>query len=217
MRGKARAGPDWSHIYLDVLSALPLGTAGDESIVATSLRSVAGDITMRASAALRRAAVAQWEIKLRVSSSAGAWRVVVSVPTGHESGEDCVDVYREVVSNEVDGRNHDINCCLVYRSVGDKRTLHAGSLHGMPVTQPYSPLALLQQKRLSARRHKTTYCYDFPAVFENALREIWAARAAAGEPGAVPPAGRLVDAEELVPAPNAELSFKRHTPLIAVE
>lgn len=58
-----------------------------------------------------------------------------------------------------------------------------------PVLAPYAPLEPLQQKRLSARRHKTTYCYDFPAVFENALREIWAARAAAGEPGAVPPPG----------------------------
>ena len=54
---------------------------------------------------------------------------------------------------------------------------------------PYPPLAPLQQKRLAARRHKTTYCYDFPSVFGNALREAWAARAAAGEPNAVPPPG----------------------------
>ena len=54
---------------------------------------------------------------------------------------------------------------------------------------PYSPLEPLQQKRLAARRHKTTYCFDFPAVFEDALRQLWAQRAAAGEPNAVPPAG----------------------------
>ena len=53
----------------------------------------------------------------------------------------------------------------------------------------YPPLAPLQQKRLAARRHRTTYCYDFPSVFGNALREAWAARAAAGEPNAVPPPG----------------------------
>lgn len=54
---------------------------------------------------------------------------------------------------------------------------------------PYAPLESLQQKRLAARRHRTTYCYDFPAVFEDALRTLWAARAAAGEPNAVPPSG----------------------------
>jgi len=57
------------------------------------------------------------------------------------------------------------------------------------VLDAYPPLAPLQQKRLAARRHKTTYCYDFPSVFGNALREAWAARAAAGEPNAVPPPG----------------------------
>lgn len=56
----------------------------------------------------------------------------------------------------------------------------------------------LQQKRLAARRHNTTYCYDFPSVFENALRSAWAARAAAGEPQSMPPPGRLVEAHELV-------------------
>ena len=50
---------------------------------------------------------------------------------------------------------------------------------------PYPGLDPLQQKRLAARRHATTYCYDFPSVFNTALRDIWAARAAAGEPGAL--------------------------------
>jgi hypothetical protein len=39
------------------------------------------------------------------------------------------------------------------------------------------------------------------------LRDIWAARAAAGEPCAVPPAGRLVDTTELLLAPGA--SFRQ--------
>ncbi len=73
---------------------------------------------------------------------------------------------------------------------------HAGHLHGTPVLDAYPPLALLQQKRLAARRHKTTYCYDFPSVFGNALREAWAARAAAGEPNAVPPPGAGVTLSE---------------------
>lgn len=36
----------------------------------------------RHGAQLRRAAVAQWEVRLRVPAKAAAWRVVVSLPTG---------------------------------------------------------------------------------------------------------------------------------------
>ena len=55
-----------------------------------------------------------------------------------------------------------------------------GQLAGVVVGSPYPPLEPLQQKRLAARRHNVTYVYDFPAVFEAACRDIWAARAAAG-------------------------------------
>ena len=34
------------------------------------------------------------------------------------------------------------------------------------------------------------YAYDFPTVFGNALREVWTARAIAGEPGSVPKGAR---------------------------
>jgi acetyl-CoA carboxylase/biotin carboxylase 1 len=47
------------------------------------------------------------------------------------------------------------------------------TLHGRRLLQPYPALEPLQIKRLAARRHNTTYCYDFPTVFENALRDIW--------------------------------------------
>jgi hypothetical protein len=59
-------------------------------------------------------------------------------------------------------------------------TADAAPLAGAPVLAPYPPLEPLQQKRLAARRHNVTYCYDFPAVFDNALRSLWTARAAAG-------------------------------------
>ena len=62
----------------------------------------------------------------------------------------------------------------------------AGPLDGQPILAAYPPLEGLQQKRLAARRHKTTYAYDFPSVFGNALRELWTARAVAGEPGTAP-------------------------------
>ena len=36
----------------------------------------------RYGAALRRAAVAQFEVRLRVADNSGAWRLIVSSPTG---------------------------------------------------------------------------------------------------------------------------------------
>jgi len=189
---------------------VPIGAPRDESRVAAALRTAAAAITAKCSTQLRRAAVAQWEVKLRVPDKTGAWRVVVSVPTGHEGGEECVDIYREEPSSS--GKPS-----MVYAGrdmAGDGRL---GALDGTAVTAPYPPLEVLQQKRLAARRHKTTYCYDFPAVFENALREIWGARATAGEPHAVPPSAKLVEVQELVPAPGETLDFRRKTPLVAVK
>ncbi len=87
--------PDWAHIYLSVLSALPLHSPHDETRVASALRAAAAAITARHSTQLRKAAVAQWEVRLRVPDKTGAWRVVVAAPTGHEAGEECVEVYRE--------------------------------------------------------------------------------------------------------------------------
>ena len=48
-------------------------------------RSAAASILQTHGAALRRAAVAQWEVRLRVGDRSGAWRIVVSIPTGASS------------------------------------------------------------------------------------------------------------------------------------
>ena len=74
---------------------------------------------------------------------------------------------------------------LAYASVHAKSE-QKGPMHGTPVMEVYAPLEMLQQKRLAARRHKTTYCYDFPSVFGTALRDIWTTRAMNGEPGSMP-------------------------------
>lgn len=87
-----------------------------------------------------------------------------------------MQIYREVLHPRGD---------IIYQSKHGKHA-SAGPLHGQPVLAPYPKLEGLQQKRLAARRHKTTYAYDFPTVFGNALRELWTARAIAGEPGIVP-------------------------------
>ena len=42
-------------------------------------------LACRYGAALRRAAVAEFEVRLRVPDDSGAWRLVVSLPTGEGS------------------------------------------------------------------------------------------------------------------------------------
>lgn len=62
----------------------------------------------------------------------------------------------------------------------------------MPILRPYKTLDILQKKRLMARRHDTTYCYDFPKVFNNAIHQLWSEY-----PHLVPPNSPLVHAEEI--------------------
>eukprot|EP00884_Botryococcus_braunii_P014175 jgi/Botrbrau1/22759/Bobra.0132s0090.2 len=186
---------DWAHIYLSVLPTLPLGSSADEAAVIAALKAGAASITSKHSTLLRKAAVAQWEIRFRVTDSTGAWRLVASSPTGHETGDDNIQIYREVV----DGAK------IVYasRPVG----VEPGPLDKLPVSTVIPPLEDLQCKRLAARRHKTTYVYDYPSVFTNALKGMWIRRSEAGEPGHLPK-DKLVEAEELVMPADATYSQK---------
>lgn len=47
-----------------------------------------------------------------------------------------------------------------------------GPLHGMPVDTPYAIKEWLQPKRYSAHLSGTTYIYDFPELFRQALQTV---------------------------------------------
>lgn len=103
---------------------------------------------------------------------------------GHEAGEEDVQIYQEAMQNGT----------KVYLSKHTPHSSTRGAYDGTPVLAAYPPLEQLQQKRLAARRHNTTFVYDFPSVFGNALRKIWLDRDSNGEcdgplpGGASPPA-----------------------------
>ena len=88
-KGEA-ARADWAHVFLSVLPTLPLNTLADEARIAAALRSAAATVMARYGASLRRAAVAEWEVRLRVPDGSGAWRLVVSSPTGAALSVLCV-------------------------------------------------------------------------------------------------------------------------------
>lgn len=69
-------------MFLSVLPTLPLSATADEARVAAALRAAGATVMARYGASLRRAAVAEWEVRLRVPDGSGAWRLVVSSPTG---------------------------------------------------------------------------------------------------------------------------------------
>jgi len=196
--GENASKADWSHIFLNVAAPIAIGDDKEQMKVALALRAGAAVATANCIARLRAASVAQWELRLQ-SKDGHAWRVVVSIPTGHESGDSHADVYREHADGET------------VRYVG---VVGDCAMNQRPISAPYDPLETLQLKQMAARRHKTTYCYDFPAVFEHALNQLWAHRRAAGEPDSTPPTSVLVDAEELVPKTGFSLSFQRNTPLV---
>lgn len=70
------------HVFLSVLSPLPLNNPRDTLKVAGALRGAAAGVGAKLSAQLRQARVAHWEVKIRTPDHSGAWRVVVSTPTG---------------------------------------------------------------------------------------------------------------------------------------
>lgn len=81
--GRAPLGkPDWAHVFLTVLDPLPLHEAGQQHQAAAALRAACAGVMSKHSSALRKAGVAQWELRLRMPQGLPAWRVVVSSPTG---------------------------------------------------------------------------------------------------------------------------------------
>jgi hypothetical protein len=117
---------------------------------------------------------------------------------GHEFGEDTVSVFREVLT--ADGTHIELQTVGSPSSAARAPSSEAAPGTPLPSTRvlaPVLPLAPLQQRRLHARRHATTYCYDFPAVFENALRSIWAGFQEDGGARFLG-AGSLVESMELI-------------------
>jgi len=141
-------GADWASIFLASLPELPTVTNQNDTVVAESLRCAAKALAERRRSMLRHTAVSQVEVRLRAPDNHPAWRLVVSNLSGHEAS---ADVYREVNGTYAG----------------------TGPMQGKPLNAPYEPLEFLMTKRIAARRQNTTYCYDFPALFEEALGELW--------------------------------------------
>jgi len=78
----------------------------------------------------------------------------------------------------------------ILKSIGQQ-----GSKHLQPVNQPYPTKEWLQPKRYKAHVVGTTYVYDFPDLFRQALRRAWKAATDANPSGPQPPKDPLKSVE----------------------
>ncbi|KAJ1999850.1 acetyl-coenzyme-A carboxylase, partial [Coemansia sp. S85] len=74
----------------------------------------------------------------------------------------------------------------------------AGGYNGMLVATPHQPKEWLQPRRYKAHIMGTTYVYDFPDLFHQAVSVQWARLAKLSGKGAIDTPRQLTDARELV-------------------
>ncbi|XP_039627737.1 acetyl-CoA carboxylase isoform X2 [Polypterus senegalus] len=146
---------DCNHIFLNFVPTVIM----DPSKIEESVRSM----VMRYGSRLWKLRVLQAELKINIRLTPTGKAVPIRLFLTNESGYYLdISLYKEVT----DPRTGQI----MFQSYGDKQSL----LHGMLINTPYVTKDLLQSKRFQAQSLGTTYVYDFPEMFRQALFKVWA-------------------------------------------
>ncbi|XP_042208168.1 acetyl-CoA carboxylase-like [Homarus americanus] len=85
-----------------------------------------------------------------------------------------------------------------------------GPLHGLPISTPYMTKDYLQLKRFQAQTNGTTYVYDFPEMFRQALERVWEEHLMERGGGNVP--SHLMNLVELVLDQDDQLVEEKRLP-----
>ncbi|XP_075875663.1 acetyl-CoA carboxylase isoform X2 [Nelusetta ayraudi] len=145
---------DCNHIFLNFVPTVIM----DPSKIEQSVRSM----VMRYGSRLWKLRVLQAELKINIRLTPTGQAVPVRLFLTNESGYYLdISLYKEV--------NDPISGQIMFQSYGDKQ----GPLHGMLINTPYVTKDLLQAKRFQAQTLGTTYVYDFPEMFRQALFKLW--------------------------------------------
>ncbi|XP_053135859.1 acetyl-CoA carboxylase 2 isoform X3 [Hemicordylus capensis] len=145
---------DCNHIFLNFVPTVVM----DPSKIEESVRSM----VMRYGSRLWKLRVLQAEVKINIRLTPTAQAVPIRLFLTDESGYYLdISLYKEV--NDPRTGN------IMFHSYGDKQ----GPLHGMLINTPYVTKDLLQAKRFQAQSLGTTYVYDFPEMFRQALFKLW--------------------------------------------
>ncbi|XP_077942833.1 acetyl-CoA carboxylase isoform X1 [Gasterosteus aculeatus] len=145
---------DCNHIFLNFVPTVIM----DPSKIEESVRSM----VMRYGSRLWKLRVMQAELKINIRLTPTGNAIPVRLFLTNESGYYLdISLYNEV-TNPSSGQ-------IMFQSYGDKQ----GPLHGMLINTPYVTKDLLQAKRFQAQTLGTTYVYDFPEMFRQALFKLW--------------------------------------------
>nr|XP_014349107.1 PREDICTED: acetyl-CoA carboxylase 2 isoform X1 [Latimeria chalumnae]XP_014349108.1 PREDICTED: acetyl-CoA carboxylase 2 isoform X1 [Latimeria chalumnae]XP_014349109.1 PREDICTED: acetyl-CoA carboxylase 2 isoform X1 [Latimeria chalumnae] len=145
---------DCNHIFLNFVPTVIM----DPSKIEESVRSM----VMRYGSRLWKLRVLQAELKINIRLTPTGNVIPIRLFLTNESGYYLdISLYKEVT----DPRNGQI----LFNSYGDKQ----GPMHGMLINTPYVTKDLLQAKRFQAQSLGTTYVYDFPEMFRQALIKFW--------------------------------------------
>lgn len=145
---------DCNHIFLNFYPTIECDVAKIGDAIQT--------IIIRYGSRLWKLRTLQAELKVNIRLSHSTESVPIRVCLANESGYYLdFHIYREM-KNHRTGRT-------VFESLGEKK----GLLDGRPVDEPYMTKNYLQMKRFMAQSNGTTYVYDFPEMFRQALMRVW--------------------------------------------
>ncbi|XP_061585098.1 acetyl-CoA carboxylase [Cololabis saira] len=145
---------DCNHIFLNFVPTVIM----DPSKIEESVRSM----VMRYGSRLWKLRVLQAELKMYIRLTPTGNALPIRLFLTNESGYYLdISLYKEVTDSS-SGQ-------ITFLSYGDKQ----GLLHGMLINTPYGTKDLLQAKRFQAQTLGTTYVYDFPEMFRQALFKLW--------------------------------------------
>ncbi|XP_006151548.1 acetyl-CoA carboxylase 2 isoform X2 [Tupaia chinensis] len=145
---------DCNHIFLNFVPTVIM----DPLKIEESVRSM----VMRYGSRLWKLRVLQAEVKINIRQTTTGSAIPIRLFITNESGYYLdISLYKEVT----DPRSGNI----MFHSFGNKQ----GPQHGMLINTPYVTKDLLQAKRFQAQSLGTTYVYDFPEMFRQALFKLW--------------------------------------------
>ncbi|XP_045441590.1 acetyl-CoA carboxylase 2 isoform X4 [Pipistrellus kuhlii] len=145
---------DCNHIFLNFVPTVIM----DPYKIEEAVRSM----VMRYGSRLWKLRVLQAEVKINIRETAADSAIPIRLFITNESGYYLdISLYKEVT----DPRSGNI----LFHSFGNKQ----GAQHGMLINTPYVTKDLLQAKRFQAQSLGTTYVYDFPEMFRQALSKLW--------------------------------------------
>lgn len=146
---------DCNHIFLTFVPCVTL----DPLRVVDTVR----DTVMRYGPRLWKLRVLQAELKYAVRLSPSGPPIQMRLTVSNESGYYLdLSLYQEIVDKET-GQ-------VIFECWQNTKP---GPLHGFPVSTPYQTKNHMQQKRYLAQKSGTTYVYDFPEMFRQALIRLW--------------------------------------------